>query len=121
MWPLLLMAVIFVASSRTTIAGPEVVGADKVAHFTVYAWLGVLLVRWPAVAALRPLGVWSAVAIASLYGISDEVHQSFTPGRAVELADWAADTIGAFVAVAVYTRWTGFRRWLESAPRQRAR
>ena len=117
---MVLMAVIFFASSRTTIAGPEVAGADKVGHFTVYAWLGVLLVRWPVVARLRPLGVWSAVVIASLYGISDELHQSFTPGRAVELADWVVDTIGAFVAVAVYTRWTGLRRWLESAPGQRA-
>ena len=62
---------------------------------------------------MKPLGVWSAVAIASLYGFSDEFHQSFTPGRGVEFGDWVADTLGALMAVTIYARWHGLRRWLE--------
>jgi VanZ family protein len=111
-----LVTLIFFASSHSEVAAPEVGGIDKVGHFVVYAWLGVLLARIPAIAQWRPLGVWSAVMIASLYGITDEFHQSFTPGRSVEFADWITDTIGAFTAVAVYSRWTALRHWLEGAP-----
>jgi VanZ family protein len=112
-WPLVLMAVIFFASSNSTIATPNVSGIDKFGHFIVYGWLGVLWARVQWVTRLKPLGVWSAVVIASLYGITDEFHQSFTPGRGVEFADWMADTVGALVAVTIYARWHGLRRWLE--------
>jgi VanZ family protein len=114
-WPVLLMGMTFFASGQSEVAAPQVSGIDKLGHFVVYAWLGVLLVRIPVIARLRPLGVWSAVAIASLYGLTDEFHQSFTPGRSVEVADWVTDTLGALTAVAVYSRWSGLRRWLEGA------
>jgi Predicted integral membrane protein len=115
LWPVVLMVAIFFASSQSEVAAPAVTGIDKIGHFVVYAWLGVLWVRCPWIARLKPLGVWSAVAIASLYGLTDEIHQSFTPGRSVEVADWVVDTLGAFVAVAIYTRWHGLRRWLEAS------
>jgi VanZ family protein len=116
LWPLVLMAVIFFASSQGRVAAPQVSGIDKVGHFVVYGWLGVLWARVPWVAGLKPFGVWTAVAIASLYGITDEFHQSFTPGRGVEVADWLADTFGALAAVTLYARWHGLRRWLEGGP-----
>jgi VanZ family protein len=113
LWPLVLMALIFFASSSSKIAAPNVSGIDKFGHFMVYGWLGVLWARVPWVTRLKPLGAWTAVAIASLYGITDEFHQSFTPGRGVEFADWMADTAGALVAVTIYARWHGLRLWLE--------
>lgn len=113
LWPLVLMVVIFLASSQSKVAAPNVGGIDKFGHFIVYGWLGVLWARVPWVTRLKPLGVWSAVTVASLYGITDEFHQSFTPGRGVEVADWMADTVGALVAVTIYARWHGLRRWLE--------
>ncbi len=39
--------------------------------------------------------------LSSLYGIIDEVHQSFTPGRCAGADDWIADTIGAAVGAAL--------------------
>lgn len=107
------MAMIFFASSNSKIAAPNVSGIDKFGHFIVYGWLGVLWARVPCVTRLKPLGVWTALAIASLYGITDEFHQSFTPGRGVEFDDWVADTVGALVALTIYVRWHGLRRWLE--------
>ena len=103
------MAVIWLASSRTAVAGTGIVGEDKVVHFFVFGLLATLLARtdW---AAGRP---WLAVVLASFYGFVDEAHQSFTPGRFVDVADWVADTLGAVVAVAVYVRWPAYRRWLE--------
>jgi VanZ family protein len=34
------------------------------------------------------------VGLGVLYGVLDEWHQSFVPGRVVSVADWAADIIG---------------------------
>ena len=37
----------------------------------------------------------------SLYGVSDEWHQSFVPGRSVDFMDWLADTLGASIALSI--------------------
>ena len=51
--------------------------------------------------------IWIAWAVingigASLYGISDEIHQIFVPGRTADPIDWLVDTcgaaLGAFIA-----------------------
>lgn len=39
-----------------------------------------------------------AIGITSLYGMSDEFHQYFTPHRSVNISDWLADTAGAITA-----------------------
>jgi VanZ family protein len=109
------------ASSRSQVAAPDVPDIDKIAHFFVYGLLGTLLARVPQVVVWRGLGVYWAVALASFFGISDEFHQSFTPGRSVELADWVMDTSGAALAVFIYARWSAYRRFMECplAPRSR--
>jgi len=38
-----------------------------------------------------------SVICASIYAISDEVHQIFIDGRSCELRDWAIDTVGAIL------------------------
>lgn len=105
-WPAALAATIFVASGRGQVAAPAIVDFDKAAHFFIYGLLATLVAR----AGPRP--VW-AVVITVLYGLTDEWHQSFTPGRSVEWLDVLADALGAVVAVTVYAGWTGYRRWLE--------
>ncbi len=100
---------IFLASTRTRIAGPEIEGSDKVVHFFAYGLLASLICR---------LGRgWRAAAIAALlasaYGATDEWHQYYTPGRSCDFWDWVADTAGALVAVAVYAGWPAYRRLME--------
>lgn len=107
---MLLAAVVVLASGRGEVAGPEIVGFDKVAHFHVYGLLALLVARNGFV----PGRAWLAVALVSLFGLTDEWHQSFTPGRSVEVADWVADTLGAALAVTLYVRWAWFRGLLES-------
>ena len=51
-----------------------------------------------------------AIVIASLYGVTDEFHQHFTPGRVPDAADWALDTIGATVGALALVAW---KRWRE--------
>ena len=101
---------IFLASSRSSVAAPGVVNFDKVAHFSVYGLLATLIVRLgrgPRAAAL-------ALVLTSLYGSSDEWHQSLVPGRTSEVADWIADTGGAALAIALYTLWPWYRARLET-------
>ncbi|MBI4624416.1 MAG: VanZ family protein, partial [Verrucomicrobia bacterium] len=97
------------ASSRSRVAGPEIVNIDKVAHFMVYGLLATLVCRlgrgWRALA-------WALVAV-SAFGATDEWHQTFVPGRSSEFADWIADTLGAALAVLLYARWARYRQWLE--------
>jgi len=96
------MALIFMASS---VPGDQVPGtiSDKLAHLLVYAVLGACFMlplaggRLVEMTATKGVG---AVLLALAYGISDEIHQSFTPGRSPDVMDVVADTIGAGIGVA---------------------
>lgn len=75
---------------------------DTVLHIVEYAFLGYLLARAffnsnlrINISILRIL----AVVIASIYGFSDEIHQSFVPTRDASPLDWIFDNIGAFIGV----------------------
>ncbi|RLA16692.1 MAG: VanZ family protein [Gammaproteobacteria bacterium] len=46
--------------------------------------------------------VLTSLVFSSLYGLSDEWHQSFIPGRMSDVADWLADTVGAFLFLGLY-------------------
>ncbi|MCI0340277.1 MAG: VanZ family protein [Planctomycetales bacterium] len=108
------MALIFALSSRTIAVPPEVLfpHADKLVHVGEYGVLSVLLSV--ALASSSPgasaRGIASAAALlASLYGASDEWHQSFVPGRVATVGDWIADTVGAALAAAAVALWRGRR------------
>ncbi len=106
------MALVFYLSAQSNPL-PELthVVKDKVLHGVEYAALAALLVR-----ALRLSGfslaraAILAVAVASLYGASDEWHQSFVPGRDSEVGDWVADTAGAALGVGLGLVWLRPRR-----------
>jgi len=91
------MALIFYQSSLTSAPLPSGF-PDKVAHALGYAVLGALLLRalsggFPVAPTLAMAG-WS-VALAVAYGITDELHQVFVPGRTADVADLFADGLGA--------------------------
>ena len=67
--------------------------SDKVVHLGLYAVLGVTLayVRFHGVRTIPHLVM---ITIGALYGVSDEWHQSFVPGRSPSAADWGADVAG---------------------------
>ena len=41
--------------------------------------------------------IWLSVLCASLYAVTDEIHQIFVEGRSCEFRDWAIDTFGALL------------------------
>lgn len=93
--------VIFWLSSKpsTGLPGPF----SPAAHFVAYAILGALL--WLALGGMRGSARAAVVAVvlASLYGITDEYHQSFVPNRMPDPVDWIVDTLGALTAVLALT------------------
>ena len=83
--------------------------SDKAAHGLLYCGLGALLVRARAGGWRRPvtLGIAAAaIVVATLYGISDEIHQYFVPQRQVEARDVLADALGASVAAGAMYIWS---------------
>ncbi len=97
------MAATFAVSHQSRVEIPF--GApDYIGHGVSYAVLGALLMRALAGGTLRGMGtglILPAVLIAAVYGVSDEFHQSFIPGRMASVSDVVADTIGALIGAGV--------------------
>ncbi len=83
---------------------------STVAHFCEYVVLGALLVN--ALRSHMPLSraLVVALACASLYGVSDEIHQLFVKGRYCDVRDWITDTLGASLGVVLARLWFNSRR-----------
>jgi VanZ family protein len=74
--------------------------SDKVLHAVEYAVLGGLCYRafrWGLNRRVAARALIIAIVTASLYGVTDEVHQLFVPFRESSWQDWLADTIGAVI------------------------
>jgi VanZ family protein len=113
--PLLLwLGLIFFLSSQPALLDIQNEGFEKLffktAHFGMYAVLAWLWWRalsprrepaWPVLAA--------ALALTSLYGLSDEIHQLFVPGRNGRVADVLFDTAGGLTMI-LLLRWQYLRK-----------
>ena len=74
--------------------------SDKVLHLLEYSVLGALCYRafrWGLNGQVAARALIIAIVAASLYGVTDEVHQLFVPFRESSWLDWLADTIGAAI------------------------
>jgi len=97
---------IFVQSSfPSPDMGPELPGQDKLIHLAAYAVLGVLACRafatLPCLQGAFVLFV-AAFIFALVFGLSDEWHQSFVPGRMADGWDLLADAVGALLGAGGY-------------------
>ncbi len=113
-WGALLFGLSSLPAGATPTAPISFPGDDKVVHAALYAVLGAVLR-----VALGRTG--PAVALAAAYGLSDEVHQAFVPGRDADVFDWLADVAGAALGAALAARFER-RPWRrsrggDSAPR----
>lgn len=98
----LLSVTIFVLSSIPGRQLGWVFGWDKALHALEYGTLGASYLR-----ALDPGGLRARLAVVAwllttLYGVSDEIHQLFTPGRSSDFRDVIADAVGAALGVLAY-------------------
>src|SRR4051812_764470 len=95
-------ALLFFLSSQSKLPEPPVSfeQIDKLEHATAYgvfALLSLLALGWP-----RDRRVWLAALFAAVYGVSDECHQLFVPGRNADPWDVFADVCGALFTVSIY-------------------
>lgn len=104
-----LMAVIYFASDRSD--APRLMRGipDVLAHAAAYAVLGAATLR--GLAGARRAGATArtallAAVLAAAYGMADEFHQSFVPGRTAELRDVLADALGAAAGAALGWAWS---------------
>jgi VanZ family protein len=78
---------------------------DKGVHFVEYGTLAALLVHafrgtWPSLRAPSLFfAAWSATV---LWGLLDEIHQAFVPGRVADVRDVLADALGGLIGAALY-------------------
>jgi hypothetical protein len=102
--PILWAMAIFTVSSITVGSSSDFYWKDfvvkKTAHVVEYGILATLIYR-----ALINSNVSNkkamlySVALAFLYGATDEFHQSFTPGRGPKFTDVLIDTLGASIFI----------------------
>jgi len=109
--PLLIMAVLYWLSALPGIPLP-----DDPALYALFYWISPTLqnaLHVPAYAALAGAWCWAlrawlrvsivqaigAFAVASAYGVFDEWHQSFVPGRYASLTDVVLDVAGAALGI----------------------
>ena len=86
---------------QQSLLGPGVDLLSPAAHFCEYAVLGFLLAN--ALRLHMPLtrACLAAIACASLFGVTDEIHQYFVPERMCDPLDWLVDTLGASLGALV--------------------
>lgn len=111
---LAMMALIFTASSFPSQDLPNFGLWDRLVkkggHMLGYALLTMAYARGLAAGA-RPTRrqLLAAIALAGLYGITDESHQLFVAGRGAAATDVLIDTVGASLGAGI---WAYGRRWL---------
>jgi VanZ family protein len=98
---------IFFQSSKPSFEHlPHIPYFDKFLHFVGYALLGILFFRAFRTMRLkqsRQLLILFSILCATLYGISDEIHQYFVPFREASFLDVIANTLGSVFGVYIYS------------------
>ena len=106
------MAMLFLLSAQSALPGAAL-APDWSEHGLAYAGLALVTLRavtggrWAAIGS-GALGI--AWLIATLYGATDEYHQSFVAGRTSDLRDLIADSAGAALALGAAWAWSIIRR-----------
>jgi VanZ family protein len=104
---LLCMGTIFFLSHQPgdTLDLPIFPGADKLVHMLAYGVLSATVIfsfSSESRRSRRGLVFAAAILVPLLFGLSDEYHQSFVPGRSSEFLDLVADGAGGLVVGLVW-------------------
>jgi VanZ family protein len=78
---------------------------DKLAHFGEYMILAFLLARAFCAGNATPTSrrLVAALVAAAAFGLFDEIHQHFVPGRTASALDFAADAVGAMAGTLAWS------------------
>ncbi|MDR2491693.1 MAG: VanZ family protein [Spirochaetaceae bacterium] len=117
--PVILILSVYASSVPIALPLEGIEISDKLIHLVCFAGLSGAWSWWwpPDVWKKRPLRCALITVLAvSAYGVLDEFHQSFVPGRQVSAFDWAADTVGAVLGCAAGWFSVRFILFRKSAP-----
>jgi VanZ family protein len=106
------MAMLFWFSSLSTLPSPPEAISYYDVHIAAYAGLGLITARALG-KGLRTVTLGAVVGaslISALYGVSDEFHQTFVPGRTFDRFDLLADAVGSIVGATAAGAWGIMRR-----------
>ena len=112
--PLVWMGVIFFFSSRTKVEVSDVYAIQlvffKTLHIIEYGILSILFYRALKNTGRRPKwqNFYLAWLLAMIYGMTDEIHQLFTPTREGRMRDVVIDGIGA--GLTLFLLWKYIRK-----------
>lgn len=98
------MGLIFYLSSKSLLLPKMLSDTDKIIHAFVYFILAVLLYFSFLKSGLRKYLLLITMIIAVSYGVSDELHQYYVPGRVASIGDVIADSFGALLGSFVAAR-----------------
>ena len=106
------MAMLFGFSSLSKLPAPPGALSFYHMHIAAYAGLAALTARATAkgLHTVSWAAVFAAIVISSLYGVSDEYHQMFVPGRTFDVLDMAADAFGSMAGACAVKAWSIIRR-----------
>jgi len=110
----LCLAIFLQSSFPSPELGPSFPLKDKLLHMAAYGLLAIFFAHacqktWPGRLSLKQLLLVSA-GFATLYGISDELHQSLVAARQAEGLDVVADFWGGIMGAVLYLKWVAARR-----------
>jgi hypothetical protein len=98
---ILMMVAIYIFSSVPSQEMPDFGAFDftikKIGHMFGYALLGYTLLY--GFGREKPYAPWMALLLAVIYAITDEIHQSYVPGRFASPMDVLIDTSGALIGL----------------------
>lgn len=93
-------AVLFFLGALPGVTAGDLPVSDKVIHLGLYAVLGGTL-AWGRLRAARAPGHLLLVGVGILFGLVDEVHQAYVPGRDPSPGDVVADTVGVLLGYTI--------------------
>ena len=74
----------------------------KIAHFSLYTVVGILIMSLMSTYNIKQKTRYKAsLSTGIIYAISDEIHQSFTPGRSPMVGDVFIDTCGVIFGIII--------------------
>lgn len=89
---------------------PQIFGLDKAAHLIIYSILAAAFlfgIKPFSHSSNRAAFVVTTIFFCILFGISDEFHQSFIPGRSVSVWDLVADALGGLLVAVFWFKRSG--------------
>ncbi len=102
-------ALIYYLSNQSRLPMPDIgiLGWDKLMHFVAYFIYGICM-QLAVIASLvkksEKYQIFIVVLLSSLFAFSDEIHQSFVPGRDADIYDVLADLLGILTSMLLFKR-----------------